>query len=44
MLDTNRRPKGDLSVLSAKMGATYMALPRADAQSISRSVTDALRG
>ncbi|SIS50898.1 protoporphyrin IX magnesium-chelatase [Roseivivax lentus] len=43
VLDTNRRPKDDLSALAGIMGATYLPLPRADAQAISRSVHDALR-
>ena len=43
VLDTNRRPKDDLAQLAALMGAQYLALPRADAQSISTTVTHALR-
>ncbi len=43
MLDTNRRPKEALAALAQAMGAAYMPLPRAEAQAISSSVTDALR-
>lgn len=42
VIDTGRRPSTDLQSLSAVMGGSYIALPRADAHSLSRSVTAAL--
>lgn len=42
MIDTSLRPKPQLGELSAQMGATLIALPRADARSLSATLSAAL--
>ncbi len=42
VLDVSTRPQAPLADLAAQMGAPYVALPRADAQRLSRAVTGAL--
>lgn len=44
VIDTSLRPKPALADLSAQMGATLIALPRADAQCLSRTLSAALGG
>lgn len=44
VIDTSLRPKPHLADLSAQMGATLIALPRADARSMSATLTAALGG
>jgi magnesium chelatase subunit D len=42
VIDTAARPQDGLRVLAASMGATYLALPRADAQRLSMALEAAL--
>ena len=42
VIDTGRRPSTDLQALCREMGGDYLALPRADAHSLSESVTAVL--
>ncbi len=44
VIDTSLRPKPQLAELSAQMGATMIALPRADARSLSSTLSAALGG
>ncbi|PZX45565.1 protoporphyrin IX magnesium-chelatase [Roseinatronobacter thiooxidans] len=44
VIDTSLRPKPQLAELSAQMGATLIALPRADARSLSATLSAALGG
>jgi magnesium chelatase subunit D len=44
VIDTSLRPKPQLAELSAEMGATMIALPRADARSLSSTLSAALGG
>ncbi|MGY6547611.1 MAG: magnesium chelatase subunit D [Roseinatronobacter sp.] len=44
MIDTSLRPKPQLGELAAQMGATLIALPRADARSLSTTLSAALGG
>ncbi|MCC5985657.1 MAG: magnesium chelatase subunit D [Rhodobacteraceae bacterium] len=44
VIDTSLRPKPQLAELSAQMGATLIALPRADARALSRTLGTALAG
>lgn len=44
VIDTSLRPKPQLAELSAQMGATIIALPRADARSLSTTLSAALGG
>ncbi len=44
VIDTSLRPKPQLAELSAQMGATMIALPRADARSLSGTLSAALGG
>ena len=44
VIDTSLRPTPALADLSAQMGATLIALPRADAQCLSRTLSAALGG
>ncbi|HSF65765.1 MAG TPA: magnesium chelatase subunit D [Paracoccaceae bacterium] len=42
VIDTATRPQAELRTLSARMGATYLALPRADAGRLSAALSAAL--
>jgi magnesium chelatase subunit D len=43
VIDTASRPQGGLRVLAARMGASYLALPRADALALSLALEGALK-
>jgi magnesium chelatase subunit D len=43
VIDTASRPQGGLRVLAARMGASYLALPRADALALSQALEGALK-
>jgi magnesium chelatase subunit D len=44
LIDTSPQPQVQARGLAAEMGAAYLALPHADAQTLSRAVQDASRG
>ena len=44
VVDTSVRPHRDVQTLSASLGGTYLALPRADAQGLNRAIGTVLGG
>lgn len=44
VIDTGRRPEPALAQIATILGGTYLALPRADARSVSEAVSTALEG